>query len=451
MKIIVIGKGKVGAKLSEQLVKEGYDVVVIDRNSDALESANNSDIICIEGNGAEYGVQMEAGISEADLVIACTSSDEINMLCCLLAKKHGAKRTIARVRNPEYYEQLPHIQEELGLSMAINPERAAAAVISRVLLFPVANNVEPLAKGRVELIEFHVEGGNPLIGKALSEINRAYGFRLLICAIQRDNHIFIPTGVDILQTGDRIHMVASHKEIQKFFEQIDLFRSSVKRVMIAGGGRISYYLAKTLLQQKIQVKIIEQNMERCRSLCETLPKAVIIHGDATNEDLLGEEGIENMDAFVAVTGLDEVNIILSIYARSKKVSKIITKVTQISFTDMLDGMGIESIISPKAVTANIILRYVRSLAASANSNSVESLIRLLDGNVEALEFHVKKKVSFLNIPLKDLSVKKGFLVACIVRKNEVIIPGGNDSIQMDDSVIVVTTHPHVQDLQDMVR
>lgn len=451
MKIIVIGKGKVGAKLSEQLVKEGYDVVVIDRNSDALESANNSDIICIEGNGAEYGVQMEAGISEADLVIACTSSDEINMLCCLLAKKHGAKRTIARVRNPEYYEQLPHIQEELGLSMAINPEMAAAAVISRVLLFPVANNVEPLAKGRVELIEFHVEGGNPLIGKALSEINRAYGFRLLICAIQRDNHIFIPTGVDILQTGDRIHMVASHKEIQKFFEQIDLFRSSVKRVMIAGGGRISYYLAKTLLQQKIQVKIIEQNMERCRSLCETLPKAVIIHGDATNEDLLGEEGIENMDAFVAVTGLDEVNIILSIYARSKKVSKIITKVTQISFTDMLDGMGIESIISPKAVTANIILRYVRSLAASANSNSVESLIRLLDGNVEALEFHVKKKVSFLNIPLKDLSVKKGFLVACIVRKNEVIIPGGNDSIQMDDSVIVVTTHPHVQDLQDMVR
>jgi len=451
MKIIVIGKGKVGAKLSEQLVKEGYDVVVIDRNSDALESANNSDIICIEGNGAEYGVQMEAGISEADLVIACTSSDEINMLCCLLAKKHGAKRTIARVRNPEYYEQLPHIQEELGLSMAINPEMAAAAVISRVLLFPVANNVEPLAKGRVELIEFHVEGGNPLIGKALSEINRAYGFRLLICAIQRDNHIFIPTGVDILQTGDRIHMVASHKELQKFFEQIDLFRSSVKRVMIAGGGRISYYLAKTLLQQKIQVKIIEQNMERCRSLCETLPKAVIIHGDATNEDLLGEEGIENMDAFVAVTGLDEVNIILSIYARSKKVSKIITKVTQISFTDMLDGMGIESIISPKAVTANIILRYVRSLAASANSNGVESLIRLLDGNVEALEFHVKKKVSFLNIPLKDLSVKKGFLVACIVRKNEVIIPGGNDSIQMDDSVIVVTTHPHVQDLQDMVR
>jgi len=315
----------------------------------------------------------------------------------------------------------------------------------------VANNVEPLAKGRVELIEFHVEGGNPLIGKALSEINRAYDFRLLICAIQRDNHIFIPTGVDILQTGDRIHMVASHKELQKFFEQIDLFRSSVKRVMIAGGGRISYYLAKTLLQQKIQVKIIEQNMERCRSLCETLPKAVIIHGDATNEDLLGEEGIENMDAFVAVTGLDEVNIILSIYARTKKVSKIITKVTQISFTDMLDGMGIESIISPKAVTANIILRYVRSLAASANSNGVESLIRLLDGNVEALEFHVKKKVSFLNIPLKDLSVKKGFLVACIVRKNEVIIPGGNDSILMDDSVIVVTTHPHVQDLQDMVR
>lgn len=452
MKIVIIGNGKVGNKLSQQLVKEGHDIVVIDKNAKALQDVvNNEDVMCVEGNAVDFDVQVEAGVPEADLVIACTDGDELNMLCCLLAKKHGAARTIARVRNPEYYDQLPFIREELGLSMAINPERAAANTISRVLLFPAANSIEPFAKGRVELMEFILEKGNPLIGSSLAQINKKYGVKVLICAIQRGGEVLIPGGADVLQEGDRIHLAASHSEIQTFFQHIDRFRSSVKTVMIVGGGRISYYLAKRLLAEGMKVKIVEKKLDRCQTLCEQLPKAVIIHGDGTDEELLGEEGIADVDAFLAMTGLDEVNVILSIYAKTKKVSKIITKVSQLSFIEMLENIGIETIVSPKTVTANMILRYVRALDASSDSNSVESMIRVVDGKVDALEFIIQKETSFLGIPLKDLTIRPGFLVACIVRHNTVIIPGGNDTMEIGDSVIVVTTKPHVQDLRDMIR
>ncbi len=457
MKIVVIGNGKVGSKLSQQLAREGHDIVVIDSNAKRLQSvANTEDVMCIEGNAVDYAVQQEAGISQADIVIACTEGDELNMLCCLLAKKHGAKRTIARVRNPEYYDQLPYIRDELGLSLAINPERVAADTISRVLLFPSANNVEPFVRGRVELIEFLLEKGNPLIGHSLIEVQQKYAMKVLICAICRDGKVIIPGGSDSLMEGDRIHLVSSHEQIRAFFKNIDRFRSSVRTVMIVGGGKIAYYLARRLLNQGIKVKIIEQNPNRCRELCEKLPEAIVIQGDGTNEELLDEEGMDQVDAFVALTGLDEVNVILSIYVKTRHVAsrravKVITKVTQLSFIEMLEDLGIESIISPKALTANVILRYVRSLAASADCDGVETLSRLVDGQVEALEFVVRKETSFLGIPLHSLSIRSGFLVACIVRRGQLIIPGGNDPFELGDSVIIVTTHPHVQSLQDMIH
>ena len=262
MKIIIMGSGKVGHKLVEQLAQEGHDIVVIDSNPAALQAlVDTEDVMCVEGNAVDYQVQLEAGISEADLVIACSDGDELNMLCCLLARKHGAARTIARVRKPEYYDQLPFIREEMGLSFAINPERASANVISRVLIFPAATSIEPFAKGRVELMEFALDAGNALIGKSLVEINKRFSFRVLICAVQRGQEVFIPGGSDVLEAGDRIYLVSSHDELQSFFKEIDLFRSSVKNVMIVGGGKISYYLAKRLLFQGMHVKIIEQNME----------------------------------------------------------------------------------------------------------------------------------------------------------------------------------------------
>lgn len=451
MKIVIMGSGKVGRKLVEQLAQEGHDVVVIDRNPLALQALDNGeDVLCIEGDAINYGVQMEAGIPEADLVVACTDGDELNMLCCLLAKKHGAARTVARVRKPEYYEQLPYIQEEMGLSFAINPELASADAISRVLIFPAANSIEPFAKGRVELIGFPLEKENPLVGKSLIEINQRYSFRVLVCAVQRGQNVFIPGGSDVLEEGDKIYIVSSHDDMQAFFKEIDLFRSSVRNVMIAGGGKISFYLARRLLAQGMRVKIIEQSQERCRELCEHLPEADVICGDASSQNLLQEEGLEGVDAFVALTGMDEINAILSLYARTQRVTKVVTKVTQLPFTDMLENIGIETIVSPKEVTANQILRYVRAVSASAGDNSVESLCRLIGGRLEALEFLVEKKTEFTGIPLKDLSLKQGFLIAYIVRDRKLIVPAGHDTIEEHDIVLLVTTHPHIQSLHEML-
>ena len=451
MKIVIMGSGKVGHKLVEQLAQEGHDVVVIDRNPAALQSLNNGeDVLCIEGDAVNYEVQMEAGIPEADLVLACTDGDELNMLCCLLAKKHGAARTVARVRKPEYYDQLPYIQEEMGLSFAINPELSAADTISRVLIFPAANSIEPFAKGRVELIGFALEEGNPLAGMSLIEINRKYSFRVLVCAVQRGTEVFIPGGSDVLETGDKIYIVSSHDDMQTFFKEIDLFRTSVRNVMIVGGGKISYYLARRLLAQGMRVKIIERDEARCRELSEQLPEADLICGDASSQELLQEEGIEGVDAFVALTGMDEINAILSLYARTQHVTKVVTKVTQLPFTDMLEGIGIETIVSPKEVTANRILRYVRAVSASAGDDSVESLCRLIGGRLEALEFLVEKETEFTGTPLKDLSLKQGFLIAYIVRDRKLIVPGGNDTIETGDVVLLVTTHPHVKSLHEML-
>lgn len=450
MHIVIIGAGKVGSQIASQLVSEGHDIVMIDNNPKSLAAVGNiEDILCIEGEAVSRVTLKEADAGEADVVIACTNSDEINMLSCLLVKKMGAKRTIARVRNPVYYEQIDYIKDDLGLSLSINPERSAARAISRVLLFPAANNVETFSHGKVELVEFTLEKGNPMIGKSLMEISHVYKARVLMCAIIRGEKTFIPVGSDVLEENDRIFVAADHAQMIAFFKKIEAFRSGVKTVIIVGGGRIAYYLAERLISHGMTVKIIENSTARCEELAELLPSAIIVNADGTDEEVLGEEGIHQTDAFVALTGMDEVNVILSIYAEKKNVEKVVAKVSQISFSDMIDGLGLDSVFSPKTVTANQILQYVRALAASSELNSIESLCRLAGNRIEALEFLIHEGTEYIGTPLRMLNVKKGFLVAVIIRGNNVIIPGGDDTVEVGDSVIIVTTHNKVQSLDEV--
>lgn len=451
MKIVIIGDGKVGYKLAKQLSEENYDVVLIDNNAGKLKEAiNKLDIICITGDGISADVQREAGVPNADLVIACASTDELNMLSCLIAKRLGAENTIARVRNPLYYQQIDILKEDLRLSMAINPELTVANEIARVLISPSASKVETFAKGRVELVEFMLREGNKLIGMSLAEVYKKYQIKILICAVQRGKDVYIPDGSFVPQLGDKLHIAASHKQLEYLFNAIGNKAKTIKKVLIGGGGRVGFYLAKQLCMMGMQVKIIEQSRKKCENLCETLPNAIIIHGDATDHDLLIEEGIKEADAFVALTGLDEENIIASLFANAQGVHKIIAKVNEDSRARMVEGLGIDSIVSAKSVTADAIISYVRARQNSYSSANIETMYRLVDDRVEALEFIIKEEAYYTNVPLKDLPTKRNNLIACIARNRQIIIPNGNDSFQVGDSVVVITMDKKVQDIRDIL-
>ncbi len=450
MKIVIVGDGKVGGTIANQLSLEGHDVIVIDNNAAVLaNSGNTMDIFCIEGNGATASVLKEAGIQHADVLIAATSADEVNMLCCLLGKKLGAKNTIARVRNPEYFQQMNLIKEELGLSMAVNPELAAATEISRLLRFPSAIKIEPFARGRVELVELKIPEHSPLDGMPLWAIYKEFQVKILICAVQRAEEVIIPSGDFVLKAGDKINITASHIEIANFFRAIGIFRTGVKSVMIIGGGRIAYYLAKELSAIHVKVKIIERDLKRCEYLCEVLPDSVIIHGDGTEKELLHEEGLEKTDAFVTLTGMDEENIIVALYAKEKKVSKVIAKVNKISFYEIMDNLNIDSFISPKTIAAQNIVRYVRAMKNSMRDNNVVTLHTMINDQVEAVEFKVREDSSIVGIPLKNFKRRDGLIVAAIIRGTQIIIPNGNDVIEKGDNVVVVTTKKHLSDLNEI--
>ena len=447
MKIVIIGDGKVGHKLTTQLSEENYDVVLIDQNEGKLkEAVNKLDIFCITGNGADVDVQRQADVPHADLVIACASTDELNMLSCLLAKRLGARHTIARVRNPIYYL----LKEDLHLSMAVNPERTAANEIARVLLFPETSKVETFMKGRVELVEFIVREDSALAGLSLAEVYRKFQIKILVCAVKRGQKIYIPDGEFILEKGDKMHIVAAHQDLKSFFRALGHRNAKVKKVLICGGGHVCFYLAMQLLQVGMQVKIIEQNMKRCEELCELLPKATVIHGDAANHDLLMEEGIHEADALIALTGMDEENIIMALFAKLQGVNKIVAKVNEDSRAQMVEGLGIDSIVSAKSATADAIMSYVRARNESASNVNVESLYQLLGGKVEALEFIIKCECSFTNVPLRELRTKKNNLIACIGRKRRIIIPNGEDHLEVGDSVVVVTMD-HIDKFSDILE
>ena len=450
MKIVIIGDGKVGYKLAKQLSSEKYDIILIDNNEEKLrKSIERMDVFCVAGEGGSVEVQQRADVPHADLVIACTSTDECNMLSCLIARRLGARHTIARVRNPVYYKQIDFLKKDLHLSMVVNPELIVAGDITRLLLFPDASKVETFVKGRVELVEFPIHCGK-LEGLSLSELYARFQVQVLVCAVESGETVLIPDGDYILKAGDKLHIAASHQNMEQFFKKIALRKEKIKNAMICGGGRVAYYLASQLCNLGMNVKIIERNRERCEELCELLPKATIINGDATDHDLLIEEGIEKTDAFIALTGMDEENIIMSLFASKQSVSKVIVKINEDRRAMMIDELGLDSIVSAKTATADAILGYVRARRNSQCSANVETMYQLLDGRVEALEFIIKSENAYTGVPLKDLNLKVNNIIACIARGRKIIIPNGDDSIQVGDSVVIITMTKQIRDLDDIL-
>lgn len=451
MNIIIVGCGKVGSTLAEKLIRENHDITLIDRDPGVLRSiADSNDVMTVVGNGAVYQVQMEAGIQEADLLIATTNSDELNMLCCLIAKKAGNCHTIARIRNPEYSTEISYIREELNLSLAINPELAAATEISRLLRFPSAIKIDTFAKGRIELLKFIIPEHSTLNGMKVMEVSTKLKCNVLICVAEREEDVVIPGGNFVLQAGDKISFIASQKDSTDFFRKVGIVNNSVKSVMIVGGGRMTYYLGKILSGVKIKMKVVEQNFDRCNELSELLPNAMIIHGDGSDQRLLEEEGLDQMEAFASLTGFDEENIMVSLYATKKTKAKIITKVNRTSFKEVVNSLNLGSVINPKLLTADLILQYVRAIQNSLGSN-VETLYRIADDQAEALEFRVGHDAPVVGIPLEKLKLKEGLLVACINRMGKIITPRGKDTLEPGDTVIIVTTNKGLQDLKDILK
>lgn len=451
MRIIIVGCGKVGTTITEQLSLEGYDIAVIDPNGQAIHDVtNNYDVMGVVGNGASYTVQMEAGIEETDLLIAVTGSDELNLLCCLIAKKAGNCNTIARVRNPLYNNEINFIKEELGLSMTINPEYAAATEIARILRFPSAIKIDTFAKGRVELLKFRIGENSILHNCSLIDVSKKIKSDVLVCTVERDDEVIIPNGSFILHENDLISIVASAAIARDFFHKIGVETHQVKNTMIVGGGTIAYYLAEQLISTGIDVKIVEKDKSRCEQLSELISKAVIINGDATNQDVLLEEGVAHSDSFVSLTGIDEGNIFLSLFAKSCSKAKIITKVNRITFDDIIDSFNLGSLIYPKYITAEYIIRYVRAMQNSIGSN-VETMYRLIENKVEALEFLISEEATVVGIPIEELQLKSNILIACINHGGKIIIPNGKSIISVGDTVIVVTTQKSLRDVTDILK
>ncbi|MCD7990305.1 MAG: Trk system potassium transporter TrkA [Clostridia bacterium] len=450
MKIIIVGCGKVGTTLAEQLNRENHDITLIDCDSEALQSISDStDVMNVTGNGAVYQVQMEAGIKEADLLIATTNSDELNMLCCLIAKKAGNCHTIARIRNPEYSAEINYIREELNLSLAINPQLAAAREIARLLRFPNAIKIELFAKGRIELLKFLIPKDSILDRMKVMDVVSRLKSNVLICAVERGDDVVIPDGNFEMRGGDKISFIAPHADCTEFFRKAGIENNAVNSAMFVGGGKLTVYLAKALADTKMKIKIIEQDEDRCRILSELLPHAMIIHGDGSDQKLLLEEGIRQTEAFASLTGFDEENILLSLYAASQSKAKLVTKVNKIAFENVINALNLGSVIYPKMLTADIILQYVRAMQNSMGSN-IETLYKIVADKAEALEFRVRGDSPVLGIPLEKLKTKNNLLVACINRNGRIIMPRGKDTLEAGDTVIIVTTHTGLNDLKDIL-
>ena len=451
MKVIVIGDGKVGRTIVEQVCQEGHEVVVIDTNYESIEQAiDKYDVMGIVGNGASYDILKSAGADKANIVIAATSSDETNILSCLIAKKLGAKSTIARVRSYDYINQINIIKRDLGITMTFNPEYEASMEIMKIINFPEAIRVDSFAKGNVDLVELYLPEDSPLIGKSLIEIYQKYQVKVLVCAVQRNDEVFIPTGGFIFNSKDKIHITAKRSDLKKFLKKLGLIKDKIESVMLIGGGKLSLYLGKELLKNKYEVKVIEQDYKRCIELSELLPQATIIHGDGTDQQVLEEEGIKTTDAVICLTSTDEENIILSMYAYKQKVHKIITKINRPSFVGLMETISMASVISPKEIVASKIISYIRGKNNARGSNVV-TLHKLVNNKVEALEFVAKDDKRLVNISLKDLKLKSNILIAGIIREGKAIIPNGDDMILVNDNVIVVTTNQFLDDLNDILE
>lgn len=452
MKIIVVGCGKIGVSILSSLVGEGHDVVAIDNSPSVIEEIGNIyDVMCVCGNGTDCETLEEADVSKAELFVAVTGSDEFNMLSCFLAERMGAKHTIARIRNPEYNDKsLGFLRQQLGLTVSVNPEWMAAKELYNILKLPAAVNIESFSRGNIEMVELRLKQDSPLHGMSLIDLRRKYDANFLICAVQRGSEVHIPDGNFVLNSGDRIGLTAAPHQIQKLLKMLGIVQKSARSVMILGAGRTSYYLAKRLIAGGNTVKVIDIDEKRCQQFAEELPEAMVICGDGTKQELLLEEGIETTDAFVALTGMDELNILISIFAQTQNVPKVISKVNRAELAAMADNLGLDSIISPKKIVSDVLARYARALQNTVGSN-IETLYKLMDGSVEALEFNVSPDFSGANIPLKDLSIKPHILIAVIIRGRKATIPTGNDVILPGDRVVVIASGQKMLDLSDIFQ
>lgn len=445
MRVIIIGAGKVGYNLALNLSKENHDVVIIDNDQETLNRAEeNLDVLCIKGNGVSTHILLEAGIQDTNLLIAVTNSDEINMVCCLTAKKLGAPNTIARIRDPEYAHELTMLKEEIGLDMVINPEHAAADEIARNISFPAAVNVESFAKGRVKMIEVKVTEDMPIAGVKLKDMSSKIPHPILVGAVVRNGEVIVPNGEFQIETDDSVYILGNPSGIMNFFKGWSQYSNKVRNVMIVGAGRIAYYLTKLLYEMGAKVKIIEINREKCTEFAELLPHTLLINGDGTDEEVLLSENIGEMDVFISLTGMDEENLISALIAKQNGAKRVVSKISRMNYMGVVSKLGIDNVICPKIITTNQILKYVRG-------NSIESLYRIVEGQAEILEFISKEDSEILNIPLKKLKLPKDVLVATIVRKDEVVIPRGNDVIRKGDRVIIIIKNNKISDLDELLK
>lgn len=451
LNIIIVGCGKVGCTLVEQLSHEGHDITIIDKNSAKIQSLTNLyDIMGLVGNGASYSVQMEAGIENADLIIAVTDSDELNLLCCTVASRVAKCAAIARVRTPDYSQESGYLRDKLGLAMIINPELEAAKEVARILYLPTALEVNAFAHGQAELIKFKVPKDNMLVSMAIYELSKQIPVKFIICAVERNGEVIIPTGNFTFEEGDYVSFVATRPDAREFLKKIGFKTNQVKDTMIVGGGKVAYYLAKQLINYGISVKIVEVDKDRCEELSVLLPKAIIINGDGTDEEILKEEGISYAESFVPLTGIDEENIMLTLHAKRCSPAKVVTKINRITFKDVINNLDLGSVVYPRFITAEAIIAYVRAKKNSMGSN-IETLYHLFDSRVEAIEFKVEEKSAVTDIPIMNLSLKDNLLICFINRYGKILLPNGQDCIKVGDSVMVTTTHTGFNDIGDILK
>lgn len=453
MRIIIVGNGKLGSSLASVLIKEGHDVTVVDRSDAAIQRGMDTlDALFIKGSGVSEVTLKEADAAHADIVIAVTVGDEINMLTCLTAKKLGARYTIARIRDPEYFDSLPFLQRELGIDSVINPERSTAREIMRMLRFPTAGSIQTFSRGRVEIVDFKASEDDPVVGIPLREIYRKNKDlpQVLFCVVERDGEVLIPRGDFIVQAGDRVHVVSDLTTITKFFRYLGKVIEPVRSAMLIGGSRIAYYLATMLTELKIRVKIIEIDPDKALQLSEMLPDVTVIQGDGTDQELLESEGLRDTPAFVTLSSRDEENLMAGIYAVHQGVKKVIVKSQRDNYSAIMHEMGLDSIISTREVAVNAILRVIRS-RVNRQSALMERFYRLMDGKVEAIEFKIESGANYIGVPIRSLSIRDDCLIAIIVRDTNIKIPFGDDTLMDGDHAVIITCSPGITSMNDIFK
>ena len=452
MKIVVVGCGKIGTTVVSSLASEGHDVIAVDTNPAVIDEISDVyDVICICGNGADYDTLSEAGIDKADIFVAITGSDELNMLSCVIAKNMGAKYTVARIRNPEYNDKnLPFVKQYLDLSIHINPELLVANELFNILKLPSAVNIETFSRRNFEMVEVIIKENSVLNGMSLIDLRKKYKANFLIGLVMRNDEVYVPDGNFVIENGDRVGIIATPHEIHKFFKTVGVMKKQAKNVMILGASTTAFYLAKMLLNAGSNVTIIDKDKERCELAAQRLPGAVVINGDGASQEVLLEEGLLTSDALVTLTGLDEENILISFFAMSQNVPKVIAKINRNELITMAEKLGIDSIISPKRIVSDVVTRYARALQNSVGSN-VETLYKFMDGRIEALEFNVSGDFKAQQIPLKDMELKPNVLIGGIIRKRKAFIPTGDDYICAGDRVVVISEGQKMNDLSDILR